>query len=372
MKIAFALPKKDILTETFIQHHLDLLPGEHLVYHGGYIPTHLGPKKLEVIQTYSDRLRKRLGGSKAVVEWSYTQHAFLQSLERERPDVVLAEYGPTGAQLTPMLKKLNIPLVTHFHGYDASKYDVIKQFENAYKEMFNYAHALIAVSRRMESDLIQLGAPSSKVRYNCYGPKDLFLEQTAVFEKPVFLSVGRFVDKKAHHLAILAFHRFCKRHPQAQLVLIGEGPYKLFCEDIVKSLDLSDQVLFTGALPHAEVLQFMRSSLCFVQHSRRGETGDMEGTPLSILEAQAVGLPVVSTIHAGIPDVVLHEKTGLLVAENDIHGMANAMERIFLDQPLAKRMGAQGKERIATNFTLDRHIKDLQATLQSAIDAIKK
>ena len=155
-------------------------------------------------------------------------------------------------------------------------------------------------------------------------------------------------------------------HSDSKLVLIGDGPFKLFCEDLVKSLGMTARVEFTGPLGHEEVHRHLASSLCFVQHSRIAESGDMEGTPLSILEAQAAGIPVVSTNHAGIPDVVLNNETGYLVEENDIDGMAIAMGKILSDRPKTIALGQAAKLRCKEHFTLKRHIDSLQDVLKRA------
>jgi colanic acid/amylovoran biosynthesis glycosyltransferase len=368
MKIAFVLPKKNILTETFIQNHVDLLQGEKLIYNGGFVPAFLGDKKLSVHFGISQRIQNRIPGMRAKDHLTYAQRAFYQSLMETKPDVVLAEYGVTGASILPIVKELGIPLVVHFHGYDASKFDILKQYKAAYEEMFQYAQAVVAVSRQMTDKLISLGAPKEKVVYNCYGPKDIFFSIQPTYQKSIFLCVGRFVEKKSHHLTILAFHKMMDKHPDSKLVLIGDGPFKLFCEDLVKSLGMTARVEFSGPLGHEEVHRKLAESLCFVQHSRIAESGDMEGTPLSILEAQAAGIPVVSTFHAGIPDVVLNNETGYLVEENDIEGMAVAMDKILSDRTKTIAMGQAAKQRYKTHFTLTRHIDILQIVLENAVN----
>lgn len=368
MKIAFVLPKKNILTETFIQNHVDLLQGEKLIYNGGLVPAFLGDKKLTVQFGISRRIQNKIPGMRLKDHLNYAQRAFYQSLQETKPDVVLAEYGVTGASVVPMLKELGIPLVVHFHGYDASKYDILKQYKTAYEDMFQYAKAMIAVSHQMTEKLLSLGAPKEKVVYNCYGPKDIFFEIEPTFQNNAFLSVGRFVEKKSHHLAILAFHKIMDRHADSKLILIGDGPYKLFCEDIVKALGMTGRVEFTGALEHEDVHRHLAGCLCFVQHSRIAGSGDMEGTPLSILESQAAGIPVVSTYHAGIPDVVVHNETGYLVEENDIDGMASAMASILQDREKTMAMGRAAKVRCKAHFTLQRHIASLQQVLEKAAD----
>jgi glycosyltransferase involved in cell wall biosynthesis len=103
----------------------------------------------------------------------------------------------------------------------------------------------------------------------------------------------------------------------------------------------------------------MEHSFLFIQHSIVAFNGDSEGTPVGVLEGMAAGLPVVSTFHAGIPDVVQHEYTGYLVDENDIDVMAHYMMKICDDRNLAKKMGQAGKERIKNHFTLEKHLNTI-------------
>ena len=93
----------------------------------------------------------------------------------------------------------------------------------------------------------------------------------------------------------------------------------------------------------------------------------MEGTPLAVLEASASGLAIISTNHAGIPDVVVDEKTGLLSDEHDVVGMAQNMERLLSNKTLAKHLGHNGKQHIKANYSLERHIESLQNTLSSSM-----
>ena len=106
--------------------------------------------------------------------------------------------------------------------------------------------------------------------------------------------------------------------------------------------------------------------MAFVQHSITAENGDSEGTPLSVLEAGAAGLPVISTNHAGIPDIVINGKTGFLSEEHDIHEMGDNMLRLLKDKNLARSLGKCGKENISKNFTLKKHIDKLNELIERA------
>ena len=126
-----------------------------------------------------------------------------------------------------------------------------------------------------------------------------------------------------------------------------------------------------GVIKPEEFRGLLEVSLASVQHSITAANGDMEGTPLAVLEASIAGLPVISTIHAGIPDVINHEDTGLLSQEHDVAAMAANMLRLLDDVELAKKLGTRGKKNIFKNFSFKTHIDRLQLALQRAIETNK-
>jgi glycosyltransferase involved in cell wall biosynthesis len=185
---------------------------------------------------------------------------------------------------------------------------------------------------------------------------------------PVLLAVGRFVDKKCPDLTIAAFAAAARRHPEARLRMIGDGPLLEPCRALAKRLGVEAQVSFLGPQPPDVVRQQMQHARAFVQHSAEAPTGDSEGLPVSILEASASGLPIISTRHAGIPEVVLENETGVLVDERDIVEMTAAMVRLIEDPALAGRMGEKGRARVAAEFAIERTIGGLWQILSACVN----
>ncbi|MFM8479050.1 MAG: glycosyltransferase, partial [Planctomycetaceae bacterium] len=107
-------------------------------------------------------------------------------------------------------------------------------------------------------------------------------------------------------------------------------------------------------------------AFCFAQHSVTPSYGDAEGTPNTIIEASAAALPVISTRHAGIPDVVVHGDTGLLVNERDVSGMAEHMVRLLSDREVAEAMGQRARQRVRLHFSSGSHIARLEAAIRFA------
>jgi glycosyltransferase involved in cell wall biosynthesis len=148
--------------------------------------------------------------------------------------------------------------------------------------------------------------------------------------------------------------------------MIGDGPLMGVCEDLVRSLDMSHAVTFLGPQSHETVRVEMQRARAFVQHSVVAANGDSEGTPVAILEAGAAGLPVIATLHAGIPDVVIHGSTGFLVPERDINAMAEYLIRIVRNSALADEMGRSARNHVSGNFTVEKSLRGLATILEKA------
>src|SRR5690606_10578037 len=128
-----------------------------------------------------------------------------------------------------------------------------------------------------------------------YGPNEDFFQLQPDYQSHQFVSVGRFVDKKAPYALIMAFKDLLKQFPQARLIMIGDGYLLNTCKNLVKILELEKVIQFVGSLSHQEVQKHIERSFCFLQHSIVADNGDSEGSPVGIIEASAAGLPVIST-----------------------------------------------------------------------------
>ena len=151
--------------------------------------------------------------------------------------------------------------------------------------------------------------------------------------------------------------------------MIGDGPLLGMCQDLVEQMGMAGSVSLLGSQPHAVVASEMSRARVFVQHSVEARNGDSEGTPVAILEAGASGLPVVSTRHGGIPDVVVDGTTGFLVAERDVSGMAVHMVRLAERPALAAELGQNARLRIRQDFSHTSSMERLHAVLARAASA---
>jgi colanic acid/amylovoran biosynthesis glycosyltransferase len=365
----------DKVLKDFIRAHVDYLRGEKVLVDHWYPDFKHQGRTIRYFHTRKPtrrKLRKLLPHfvySRFVTtgEQSFDSvHDALAGFLREfKVDVVLAEFGPAGADIAPHLRPLGIPLIVHFHGHDAHRKAVVEQYRQKYEVMFDIASRIISVSRFMSETLISLGADPKKIVLNPYGPREEFFSVDPDY-RPTVLSLGRFTDIKANYLTLASFAKAAQRIAEARLVMVGTGELLETCKTLARIWKIEDKVTFTGAVPHSEILPFFAEACCFAQHSVIPSYGDAEGTPVAVLEAGAAGLPVVATRHAGIPDVVNHGETGFLVEEGDVEGMGAFMGHLLNDADLARRMGKDARQRIRAHFSLDRHISVLQRVLDDA------
>ncbi len=367
INLAIISPNENAYSETFIQAHRNLLDGNTHYYFGGTIPTKLEGEGL-LIDGYLEKA-KYYGLNLLSFSAQFTVHEYVlkRSFAKNKINVVLAEYGIVGAAVVNVCRAMNIPLIVHFHGYDASNQDVLELYSAKYKEMFRYAEKVVVVSNVMLDSVSRLGCPTGKIKLNVYGPDEDFFSINNDYKSRTLLTLGRFVDKKAPYYTILAFAKVLKEHPDAKLVMAGNGELLNTCKNLSRYLGVADSVNFAGIAGPDRVRELMGSSIAFLQHSVTAENGDMEGTPVAILEAGAAGLAVISTRHAGIPDVVVEGRTGFLVDEHDVDGMAKHIKELLSVDGRARVMGQHGRRHIRDNFTMQKHIGALNTLIKEAV-----
>jgi colanic acid/amylovoran biosynthesis glycosyltransferase len=363
-KLCVVAPYVPSLTETFIRSHIEDLPAKVTVVHS-WRPAIGDQTVLSFPTLVYHKVSRMLTGAGLEREQAA---AYLKVFRDYKIDAVLAEYGEMGVQVMDAIEQSGVPLIVHFHGYDASVKSVLEEHRETYPRMFGIASGIIAVSRAMQRKLISLGAPENKIHYNPYGVDcDRFAGANPAAAPPLFIAVGRFTEKKAPQITLNAFARVLKSFPEARLRMIGEGPLLEECQKLVTDLGIGNAVVFLGGQSHAVISDEMQQTRCFVQHSVVSPTGDQEGTPVAILEAGATGLAVVSTRHAGIPDVVIEGETGFLVDEHDEVSMAQHMLRLAQEPELAGKMGEAARTHVRQNFSREERLGNLWKIIDSYI-----
>ena len=355
-------PTRRAASETFVRANLAGLPFAVSAYFGDEFPLNQPARLAYGLSVLVSKACTRLGWLR-LAEWPAALVA-LALIRRHRPDVVLAEFGFHAVRVMQAAAFAEVPFVVHFRGSDLSAQRRIGVLRGRYLRLVSIASGGVCKSKQMAAKLEQLGMLPSRILISASGANPaLFKAGNPALAAPVFLAVGRFVAKKGPLKTIRAF----ALQPIGELWMVGDGPLFEDARRLVQDLQLQARVCFLGVKTQPEVADLMRQVRVFVQHSLIAPDGDSEGNPVSVMEAQLSGLPVVATRHAGIPDVVLDGCTGLLVEEGDVQGMAAAMERLMADPGLAARFGSAGRDRVLAGFTLGHHLQALTGFLQQQI-----
>ena len=230
--LAIFSPNENVYSETFIQAHKNL-PFEIKFYHSGDIPTQL-EKRYDLQGNFSrlEKIKKKI-----FEKFTEEEYGLYYSLKREKVNCVLAEYGTTAAETLNVVKALQLPLIVHFHGHDTSNQNILNFYRKKYLSVFEYAHTVIAVSKKMKDKLIEMGCPAKKILLATYGPNPMFFTNQPQYLKQQFVYAGRFVQMKGPHIVILAFKKVADRFDNAQLLMIGDGPQLSVCKDLVSNVE---------------------------------------------------------------------------------------------------------------------------------------
>ena len=361
-------PTRRAASETFIRANLARLPFAVEACFGDECPWREPLKALYGLAVLASKVCTRLGWLRLAT--LPTSLVAMLLVRRHRPDVVMVEFGFHAVRVME-LARTGVPLAVHFRGADASAERYLKRLQQRYRRLFQLTSAVIVKNQTMRSRLMELGAQQAQLVISPSGADEQrFYGATPASMPPRFLAVGRFVDKKGPMVTLEAFATLQGLITYAgtcQLVMVGDGPLLPVVQKRARQLGIEQMVHFTGVLTPDAVAKEMRLARVFVQHSRTAEDGDEEGCPVSVMEAQLCGLPVVATRHGGIPDVVVDQQTGRLVEEGDRLAMAEAMA-LLADRPdLAGAWGAAGQKRAQARFTVSHHVQQIATLLNSLV-----
>jgi colanic acid/amylovoran biosynthesis glycosyltransferase len=292
--------------------------------------------------------------------------------ELDRRDALLAHFGQNGSRLARLRSfgRLSRPFATIFHGNDIALPMRAGQL-GQYKRLFAVGDLFLPVSQYFADVLIAAGAPADRVRVHRTGVDCDSVAFRTREERTSGLSLitaCRFVEKKGLEFALRSLRLFSDRRPEKRWTysIVGDGPLRPDLERLSGELELSDRVAFLGPAPHAEVKGLLDQADAYVLPSVTASNGDMEGVPVALMEAMAAGLPVVSSTHSGIPELITSHVTGLLAPERDADALSMHLEWLF-DHPAERmQMAFRARKVVETNFNQSR-LNDSLAEMMSEL-----
>ncbi len=295
-------------------------------------------------------------------------------LRRRRAQLMHIYFGHTAVHLLPFIKAWDKPCIVSFHGADIAVREHQPGYEAQLRDMLQTVPLVLARSRSLRDQLLQLGCPPERLALNRTGvPLDQF-----PFVKRVAPADGRWqlvqacrlIPKKGLLTALEAFAGFREHYPEATFVIAGEGPMRDELKTRVAKLGLSRNVRFTGFLTQSKLYQLYVSSHIFLHPSELMADSNQEGIPNSMLEAMSSGLPVVATYHGGIPEAVENGRTGRLVPEKDPDALCEALRQLADSEKDWSAMGRAAADFITANFEQHAQIRHLEEQYRSVLEGV--
>jgi colanic acid/amylovoran biosynthesis glycosyltransferase len=289
---------------------------------------------------------------------------FKDVIKKEGAAVLHAHFGQNGFSCISLAKAAQVPLVTTFYGFDLSQLPKIEpEWVKRYQELFAFGALFLVEGPHMKQQLANLGCPPGKVAVQRLGI-DIhelpFQQRRPNADGTIRILVsGTFTEKKGIPYALEAFARVFRQHRNLRLTVIGdarpnypdEQAIKQTLLEIIKLEGLDAHVDFWGYQPHPVLIEAFYSHHILISPSVQASAGDNEGgSPVTITEASATGMPVLSTFHCDIPEVILNEQSGYLVPERDVDALVQRLEQMVTSPEKWEGMGRAGRAHIEKNF----------------------
>jgi len=308
------------------------------------------------------RLLRRCNNENGNHIFDALSYSTIHKCRKEPYDIIHCHFAEQSqsALLLKLAHSPNAKIVTTFHGHDVNVAKTINQNFDIYQMMFSKGDLFTANTNFTADKASKLGCPKDKIRILPVGlnpSRYPFSRRQVESDGTVkVVTVGRLVEKKGIEYSIRAIALALQNHPtlKIQYTIIGEGNQRAALEKLTSSLGLSEKVSFLGAMTQAEVRDVYDSSHIFLLSSVTASNGDMEGQALVLQEAQCMGLPIISTLHNGIPEGVMDDKSGFLVPEKDVDALSAKLAYLALNPDLWQTMGQAGHDFVKNRYDIGR------------------
>lgn len=303
-------------------------------------------------------------------------------LKRHSPDLIHIHFATEAVTLWPSVRIFNKPVVVTLHGYDITTYKeywykqhnpISKLYPRRLLKIASYSNVyFVAVSEAIKQRAIEYGIPESKVFVHYIG---INLDKFQVSPVPLLerhkriLFVGRLTEKKGVMYLLESFREISKAHPDVELVIAGTGEQLEQAQAFAAKHQV--RVKFLGAVSHEQVKEEMQKARILCLPSVTAQNGDREGLPTVIMEAQAVGVPVVTSAHGGAAEGVLDGETGFAFAEKDIRSLTRHLSNLLENDNLAQCMAARSPAFAKERFDIKKCTSKLEGFYDSLLSSEK-
>jgi len=407
MKLTFFTMRFPVASETFVlnqvTHFIDagydveiisVFPGDLVNRHGAFDEYGLAAKTHYLLPEEKISLADKLGQRLKLVLPKITKVSLLRSLNVRRygaqssklllpaivanarqtyvADVFLVHFGYAGA-LANKLRELGIlkgKQATVFHGADISRRHILDEHKQDYRNLFQQSELMLPISHLWQNKLIAMGCPPEKIHVTRMGiePEKFNFQPRDAFHKPLrIVSVARLTEKKGLDVAVKASAILKQRGGQFQYTIIGNGDQDQMMRDFIAHEEMDDCVTMPGFKPQEEIRKALNEADIFLLPSKTAADGDMEGIPVALMEAMAVGLPVVSTFHSGIPELIEHNVSGWLVKEDDAEALADTLLKLSQGEVDVAPVVSAARQKVETEFNQHIAYRELAQILEQMV-----
>ncbi|MGE7136684.1 glycosyltransferase [Luteibacter sp. NPDC031894] len=285
---------------------------------------------------------------------------------------IIAHFGPTGV-LAAHLRALGLlegPLYTVFHGYDLSQHSVLARHVEDYRRLFASGEHMLPISALWSRKLMALGCAPEKIQVHrmgvdldsfCFAPPE---GRVPTQTRPLrVLCVARLVEKKGIAYLCDAVAQLAWRRVPVELEVVGDGPLQGELERFVAAKALGERIFIRGRRDKAYVQAALARADVFALPSVTAVDGDQEGIPVSLMEAMASGVPCLSTVHSGIPELIEDGRSGWLVPERDVDALADRLASIQRGDYDLPAIARYARRTVETHFNQSRLHDQLAARL---------
>jgi len=296
----------------------------------------------------------------------YPEAYFEYILRKYDAKLIHAHFGYDALHMLPLKKRMSLPLITSFHGYDYLYFPTLIGNPKIYEELFELGDLFLVEGYASRKELITLGCPPEKIRIQRLGvnlERMRFSHRTLTSSHEIIriLFAGRLTEKKGIMDALHVFDRIHQKFPNTCFTIVGDGELRVQIDDYINAKRLQQHVNLLGMLSFENLLEQMDLAHIFFHPSVKSQDGNIEaGIPAVILQAEAKGLPVLSTYHTDIPEGVIDGKSGFLSQEHDIDDLAEKLEHLLLAPEIWPEMGECGRAHIKQHFDLKNNVAQLE------------
>lgn len=324
------------------------------------------------VEKYTAKLLKSI----TILGASDIKKRVLRHIETHKIDLVHTHFADVGCFYMDIFQENNIPFVTSFYGWDYERLPFVQpKYNQLYKALFTKATGIICEGKNGKNLLTKKGCENHKVhvcRLGIATESSKKIKRTKNKNQLKLVQIASFTEKKGYPYTVAAFIEALKTAPNMTLCLVGkyeEDNIRKKIRDQVATLGLEDKIIIKEGINYDELASFLGDYDVFIHPSCHTAKKDCEGgAPIVLLDAQATGMPVISTRHCDIPEEVLENKTGILVPEKNEQALAEAILKFYkMSDETYQIYSTNAVTHVEENFDIAKNAKHLKAVYQKLL-----